>query len=116
MFGVRNIKDGMIIINKLGDVGYVLSSGMSLITVDYGHEFANYPMSFFNDSDWVKETFKQIGTYKFDEVEKKVERKKIENLDLKENIMNSKLDTMTDFYIMSKLNEVIDRLNEIMER
>lgn len=66
MFGVRKIKDGMIVINKLGDIGYVLSSGMSLIAVDYGHEFSNYPMSFFNDSDWIKENFKQIGTYKFD--------------------------------------------------
>lgn len=78
-FGVRKIKDGMIVINKLGDMGYVLSSGMSLITVDYGHEFSNYPMSFFNDSDWVKENFKQIGTYKFDEEKKKMKLNIVQN-------------------------------------
>lgn len=110
MFGVRKIKDGMIVINKLGDVGYVLSSGMSLITVDYGHEFSNYPMSFFNDSDWVEENFKQIGTYKFDFDDEKTQsyiREMDESLLSKSEFYNG-----VDRAIVRKINEIIDKLNK----
>lgn len=108
MFDVSNIKIGDYVKTRDSYVGYVTDLSDNLFLFRYYTE-ENGLIGVCTGSN-LSSVFKQIGTYKFDEVEKKTQnyiREMDESLLSKSEFYNG-----VDRAIVRKINEIIDKLNK----
>lgn len=85
--------------------------------MNYGHKVTNHPIDFLNDSDWVKENFKQIGAHKFDDVDSN-EVKKIEKLGIIKSPFqgyNASAGGKINLYKSASISDMQDKINEIID-
>lgn len=108
MFDVNKIKSGDYVESCIGEIGYVTEIKPDENTL-FNWNLTDGTKMYTGSLCSLKEYFKQIGTYKFDEEEKK---DKIGKLNYMPITMDNGLMYTKDKIMIDKINEIIDYLKE----